>query len=219
LFLGDRLVPGLKSGPISETKAATEKVYSVGVVVRDETDYGTGLAKCRFVRNMTAMKDAIAKAVMLLLFVLAAAAEPVEGSRWSFEHFPSVAGFRGTPARPALLTHYEREFRTEIRTQARTGPNFAGHYTVAKWGCGSPCVAFAIINARTGTVYAPVDPDLAVACADQNRSDASLDFKIESRLIMATGFSKKFGCGTNYFEWDGSRLKLIHFEPWPVPHE
>jgi hypothetical protein len=43
------------------------------------------------------------------------------------------------------------------------GPDFAGHYTVAYWGCGSPCGRFAIIDARTGRVFmsdvsAPVRP-------------------------------------------------------------
>lgn len=161
------------------------------------------------------MKSAIARDVVVVLFVVAAAAaETGDGSQWSFQHYPAVADFTGTPANPILLTPHERLIRTQILSQVRSGPNFAGHYTVAKWGCGSPCVGFVIINERTGTVY---DPNFAVACADNNRMDSSLNFKLNSRLIVATGFSDKLGCGDNYFEWDGRRLKLIHFKPWPNP--
>ena len=130
---------------------------------------------------------------------------------WSFEHYPVVADFKGKPAEPLLLTHGERNYRTQIREQARTGPNFAGHFTLVKWGCGSPCLAFIIIDAKTGTVY---DPGFPVACANENGMDASADYKLTSRLLITTGFSEKAGCGTGFFEWDGKRLHRIHFEPW-----
>lgn len=145
------------------------------------------------------MRGRITRVLVLLLFGLAARAETADSSRWSFEHYPAVKDFRGNPAKPILLTPHERIFRTQIRTQARTGPNFAGHYTVVKWGCGAPCLAFAIVNARTGAIYAPVDQVFTVGCSDGTSSDATLEFNIESRLIKATGFSEKFGCGTNYF--------------------
>jgi len=167
--------------------------------------------------KMAAMKSVIAWAVVVMLFVVTAAAETGDGTQWSFQHYPAAADFTGTPAKPILLTPHERLFRTQILTQARSGPNFAGHFTIAKWGCGSPCIGFAIINERTGAVYDAVDPVLTVACVDNNRVDSSLDFNIKSRLVVATGFSDKLGCGDNYFEWDGKRLKLIHFKPWPNP--
>ena len=169
---------------------------------------------------MSAMKSAIIRAIVaMLFFVAAAAAEIGDGSQWSFQHYPAVADFTGTPANPILLTPHERLLRTQIIAQAHSGPNFAGHFTIAKWGCGSPCIGFVIINARTGAVYDPDNPVYTVACADNNRMDSSLNFKLNSRLIVATGFSDKLGCGNNYFEWDGRRLKLIHFEPWPAPNK
>jgi hypothetical protein len=42
--------------------------------------------------------------------------------------------------------------RTMIRQGARNGPNFAGHYTVASWGCGTECQMHAVLDARTGKV-------------------------------------------------------------------
>ena len=134
---------------------------------------------------------------------------------WEFDNYPAVANFTGKLAEPILATHHEHIMRTMIRTQASQGPNFAGNFTIAKWGCGSPCAAFVIINAKSGAIY---DPGFAVACADSNGSDASIDYKLTSRLIVTTGFSEKLGCGTDYYEWDGKKLNLIHFEPWPSNH-
>jgi len=99
-----------------------------------------------------------------------------------------------------------------IRIQASKGPNFAGHFTLAYWGCGSPCLSFVIIDAVSGAIYEFKE---SVACADENRMDASVDFKLESRLVIATGFSEKLGCGNSFYEWNGKELTLIHFEPWP----
>jgi len=80
------------------------------------------------------------------------------------------------------------------------------------WGCGSPCLAFMIVDAVSGAIYDLGEP---AACADKNGMDASVDFRLDSRLVIATGVSEKLGCGDNFYEWDGKKLTLIHFEPWP----
>lgn len=43
-------------------------------------------------------------------------------------------------------------FRTTITEQAKEGPNFAGHYTVATWGAGMERQGYAIIDAKTGRI-------------------------------------------------------------------
>ena len=83
-----------------------------------------------------------------------------------------------------------------------------------KWGCGSPCLQFVIVDARSGIVH---DSNFVVGCTGQNGLEAVIDFKLTSRLIVATGHSKEAGCGTNFYEWSDKQLKLIHFEPWPKP--
>jgi hypothetical protein len=135
-----------------------------------------------------------------------------EVGQWSFSNYPAAAHFSGKPAQPLLVTPRERNFRTAIQTQASSGPNFAGHFTLAHWGCGSPCLSFVIIDAASGAIY---DFKESVGCADKNGMDASIDFKLDSRLVIATGFSEKLGCGASFYEWNGKQLTLIHFEPWP----
>ena len=72
-----------------------------------------------------------------------------------FEQYP-VNRMRGTPAKADITSRpWPRRFRTMLRLQAPTGPNFAGHYTIAGWGCGSSCLQFAVIDAITGKVYVP----------------------------------------------------------------
>jgi len=34
-----------------------------------------------------------------------------------------------------------------------SGPNFAGQFTLVRWGCGSSCIMYAVVSAKTGRVY------------------------------------------------------------------
>ncbi len=137
---------------------------------------------------------------------------------WAFQRYPVAIDFRGKPAEPLLVTPREHAYRTVIRAAARKGPNFAGHYTLAQWGCGSPCLGFVIIDARSGAIY---DPGITVGCADKDGLAAEIDFKPSSRIIAATGVSEtavsseEAECGTDYYLWDGKQLAHLHFEPWP----
>ncbi len=45
-----------------------------------------------------------------------------------------------------------RMFRTKITEAVAQGPNFAGHYTVATWGCGSGCQEHAVVDVKSGDV-------------------------------------------------------------------
>jgi hypothetical protein len=40
-----------------------------------------------------------------------------------------------------------------IRKGARANVEFAGHYTVPRWGCGTGCNQFVIVDSVSGTVY------------------------------------------------------------------
>ena len=46
-------------------------------------------------------------------------------------------------------------FRTNLRNAAKEGVNFAGHYILTTWGCGTNCTQSAIIDARNGRVFFP----------------------------------------------------------------
>jgi hypothetical protein len=45
-------------------------------------------------------------------------------------------------------------FRTQIKTQCKANAvNFAGHFTVVMWGCGSDCREYAIVDRITGRIH------------------------------------------------------------------
>lgn len=96
----------------------------------------------------------IARATTLAL-VSITYARPQDGN----VRFPRFADYRageffsGKPAEPKLVRPRERLFRTKIREGAAKGANFAGHYAIAEWGCGSSCVSIAVVDVKTGDVF------------------------------------------------------------------
>jgi hypothetical protein len=74
--------------------------------------------------------------------------------RHKFSQFP-VDVYKGKLAAPNFNTDTEAySFRTQIRNQCKDkGINFAGHYTIAKWGCGSDCQTVAIVDRLDGKIY------------------------------------------------------------------
>jgi hypothetical protein len=126
------------------------------------------------------------------------------------------------PCPPAFATAGQRMFRTVIQEAARRGANFAGHFALAEWGCGTGCVSVAVVDAASGVVYdgpfgrlprgsiylgPPPDPELT-----------GLFFHIDSRLLIAAGCPNRENCGTYYYEWVGNQGKRgqTHFS-WCVP--
>lgn len=107
-------------------------------------------------------------------------------------------------------------FRTRLREGASQGVNFAGRYSLVAWGCGTGCLQVGIIDAKTGTVYLPEQlGGLGVWLWDNN--EEALQYKPNSRLLVLSGFpateanSDNPKSGLYYYEWTGTRLKLIRF--------
>lgn len=63
--------------------------------------------------------------------------------------------FSGVPAEVDFSSNPDAAlFRTTITEQAKEGPNFAGHYTLATWGAGMERQGYAVIDAKTGEIIA-----------------------------------------------------------------
>jgi len=76
----------------------------------------------------------------------------------SFKDFPVSEKFEGQPAPVDFSTNPKTlKFFTVITEGAKKGPNFAGHYTVIKWGCGTGCQAGVIVDAKTGAISSFID--------------------------------------------------------------
>lgn len=46
-------------------------------------------------------------------------------------------------------------FDAERSARSSLGPNFAGHYRIVTWGCGSACLELAIVDLENGRVHFP----------------------------------------------------------------
>jgi hypothetical protein len=128
-----------------------------------------------------------------------------------FADYPAANVFRGTPKSPVLSSRMARAFRTELRRQAASGPNFAGHYTLARWGCGAGCVTVAVIDAITGAVqFAPFSIEDAwkdghVICGHGS------EFELTSELLVAEG-EVNGKVGRHYFRWHNRKFSLLHID-------
>ncbi len=67
-----------------------------------------------------------------------------------FEDYVVQEKWDGTAAPAKFQTRSDREFRTQFINASKEPPNFAGHYRVATWGCGTDCLEGGIVDLATG---------------------------------------------------------------------
>lgn len=137
----------------------------------------------------------------------------------SFEDYPAAEAFKGRIAPVDLRSRRARLFRTMLRQGAAAGPNFAGHYTIVGWGCGTSCITFAIVDARTGRVFFPPGIDvLSMDHVDVNPDEpesqfTGLRYRLGSRLLIVAGAPNEDVSreGIGYYLWNGTSLERRHF--------
>ena len=145
---------------------------------------------------------------LIIGFGLLLAILPSETGRAQSRPAPSFADFRvdsiyhGRVAPVDLSSDSDaRRFRTVLRQGARSGPNFAGHLTVIRWGCGTSCIVIALVDARTGRVFSsPVGAGYGV------------EHHVDSRLLVVdrvacadTSWAAPY---THFLEWTGRALEV-----------
>jgi hypothetical protein len=148
-----------------------------------------------------------------------------------FEEYPAKP-FCGPNAAPDLRSHpRSRMYRTSLKLWAREKPNFAGHFILANWGCGTDCTALAIIDARSGKIHHPtgltfnvavnVHHDLlnpAANLIDAWHGTRAISCRVESRLLIVIGMpeEKVVEREIHYYVWEGDHLKRVRFvkKPW-----
>jgi len=147
-------------------------------------------------------------ATVFLLLILSATVAIGQNQNppfYPFARYPAEPLYKGKPVAPKLITPTQRQFRTVLRKGRGKGPNFAGHYTVVEWGCGSNCVSFTVVDAVNGKVYDTDMPPL------NDEYPCGLLYKLESRLfVVAKSSSGNGDCKAHLYIWDGSRFKPVH---------
>jgi hypothetical protein len=133
-----------------------------------------------------------------------------ERQRPRFEDYPAKEIYKGRPAPVRLDSRRARMFRTRLREEAPRGPNFAGHYTVVVWGCGTGCAQTAVVDARTGRVYFPPLEYHDIPDTEDERNRART-FRLDSKLLVLTQ-NYYDGAGrymAHYYLFDNNRFRLL----------
>jgi hypothetical protein len=137
-----------------------------------------------------------------------------------FKDYPVTKVWRGKAAPLKVNDSVERMFQSTLRRAAIDPPNFAGHYRLARWGCGAECMVGALIDLRTGQINAA---PLANKSNDASRFNicqsayypSEIKHRVDSRLIIVR-------CGLNfilrlnknvpdtyYLVWENKRFRLL----------
>lgn len=104
-------------------------------------------------------------------------------------------------------------FRTQIKTQCKEkGINFAGHFTIVEWGCGSNCFTIAIVDRITGRIYHSSIYDGVDYTFD------SLAYQANSSMVIMNDWMleefKGYVCHSEYYKlrvakWDDSKFGIL----------
>lgn len=127
-----------------------------------------------------------------------------------FENYKTVSVYNGKSARVNLRSHKEaRRFRTALRSIATGGANFAGHYAIGYWGCGTQCLRIGVVDLKTGRAFvAPFYTAFGISYRKDSNllivepSESTEDWKIDGKLPEAYK--------PRYYLWKNNRLRLIY---------
>lgn len=161
-------------------------------------------------------RDAVHTAILAIsLFTVASGADAPK-----FSDFSVHGVFNGKPAEPSFRRGEDQypngvgHFRGGVVFDAKRGPNFAGHYTLALWTCGSGCSSAIVVDSVTGRLYRRMPfGSLVLPRLDMGLEPYS--FRLDSRLLIVQGYfdidvpDKNSECSRRYYEWTGTTFKLL----------
>ena len=156
---------------------------------------------------------------------------PVAESRLRFEDFPVGDVFQGKAAKivwpdgfdPSEPANDRLVFAAESAFQKK--PNFAGHYGIAEYSCGTNCAELVILDLKSGAVL-DSPPYTTIESHFDRKEGASyegISFRRRSRLLIASGCfdwdspASSHECGTKYFEFKNGQFVLLRFIRGPIP--
>ena len=146
--------------------------------------------------------------LLLLCGLPLASTEALAQSAPRFADYPVAPLYTGKTAAPVLATKDAREFRTMLRQAAAGKTNFAGHYILATWGCGSSCVSGGIIDARSGAVT--MLPFTTCCFREVHDKFEPIEVRPASRLIVFSGArdEKEDDMGQHFYAFEKGKLAI-----------
>ncbi len=145
--------------------------------------------------------------------------------------FEQFAAEHSPPFSPALLDlqndPFARGHRTILREQMAYGPNYADHYRVVFWECGTSCSQFAVVNLKTGHVITlkgrygvahDVDFRTDNFLPETDSKSPGFRFKKDSNLLVLVGkviadqsIRVRFVEGASYYVLKNESLQFVHW--------
>jgi len=131
-----------------------------------------------------------------------------------FAAYPAKEAYQGKNAPLLLETEQDKTFKTRLKEAAGQKPNFAGHYILTAWGCGSECLMGAAIDANTGKVHWLPH----TLCCWGSHADGNFEpivYRPNSRLIVFAGLRDEQGeNGVHFYEFDQGRFIHLQTVGW-----
>lgn len=92
-----------------------------------------------------------------------------------------IEKFDGIPQPVNFTTFPEAKlYYSRITNDVALGANFAGHFTLAEWGCGTVCFGYAIIDVKTGAI---------IAYSAGNVNYLLRDYQVDNNILVFEPFS------------------------------
>jgi hypothetical protein len=136
-----------------------------------------------------------------------------------FDQFPARVERIANPAPVDLNSDPgAREFRTMLRRASRQGVDFAGHFKIATFGCGTSSICWGIVDERSGRVNFEEPHEIAFEhVGDQPKAAPGttdllgMRYRADSNLLILLGAPNEEESieGVNYYRWTGARLVLV----------
>jgi hypothetical protein len=105
--------------------------------------------------------------------------EPAQCQDLNFEDYAVADIYKDKVSPVDFASDYDaRKFREQILLNSKKGPNFAGHFTVAKWNCGTACQQYAVIDSKNGKII-----------EFESQAKYDIDYKIDNRILTVNPYN------------------------------
>jgi len=137
----------------------------------------------------------------------------INGAIPAFTDYTVVAESHLKRPKLKLNNEFSRMFKTRLSNGLKNNPvDFAGHYVVVTFGCGSGCLYGGFIDAETGQA---MEIPFSVSPPGLFREPDPIEHKANSRLLIVRGnLNEADGSAKRYFfSLQGSKLEPICYAP------
>ncbi|NKI26397.1 hypothetical protein HCG49_07465 [Arenibacter sp. 6A1] len=99
-----------------------------------------------------------------------------------------------------------KAFISRMTNECKKGINFAGHYTLVIWGCGTACQNGVVVDRKTGKIF----EGYGTALGSEFRKDSNMIIKNIGAIDMETNLIEVFApSDVSHQVWTGTEFKEI----------